>query len=72
VVSQARPAAGSGTGAVYFRYFGGRSLTAVGAATGHHYRFVGHGAILAVAEQDRRSLLAVPGLQELPRQQTEP
>jgi hypothetical protein len=48
-----------------FEYLGGTTMTVLGPVSGRHYRFVGHGARLAVDPRDRLSLAAVPGLREV-------
>lgn len=48
-----------------FEYLGGTTMTVLGPLSGRHYRFVGHGARLAVDPRDRLSLAAVPGLREV-------
>jgi len=40
-------------------------MTVLGPVSGRRYRFVGHGARLAVDPRDRLSLAAVPGLREV-------
>jgi hypothetical protein len=48
-----------------FEYLGGATMTVLGPVSGRRYRFVGHGARLAVDPRDRLSLAAVPGLREV-------
>jgi len=48
-----------------FEYLGGAAMTVLGPVSGRRYRFVGHGARLAVDPRDRLSLAAVPGLREV-------
>ncbi|HEY1261102.1 MAG TPA: hypothetical protein VGF34_17775 [Stellaceae bacterium] len=50
---------------VVFEYRGGGVLTVIGQATGRQYRFVGHGARVAIDLRDRTSLTAVPALREV-------
>ena len=52
--------------AYYFQYVGKTALTALGAVTGHRYRFAGPGALLPVDERDAPSFAAVPNLRRAP------
>jgi hypothetical protein len=47
---------------VYFEYFGPTALTAVGRATGKHYRFDRPGARIPVDPSDEASVAQVPNL----------
>jgi hypothetical protein len=45
-----------------FIYVGNTNLTAIGVATGRHYRFPGTGAIVAVDMRDAPSMAGVPNV----------
>ena len=47
---------------VYFEYFGPTALTAIGRATGKHYRFERPGARVPVDPSDEASVAQVPHL----------
>jgi hypothetical protein len=55
-----RPLAGDQIAA--FEYIGKTALTAIGPASGRHYRFSHPGAIVAVDARDSASLETVPNL----------
>ena len=57
---------GSQTRVVEFEYQGGHILSVRGQGTGNQYRFIGHGARVAIDARDRASLAMVPGLRERP------
>lgn len=48
-----------------FQYVGKTALTAVGSATGQHYRFSHPMAIVEVDPRDRASLATVPNLRQI-------
>jgi hypothetical protein len=50
---------------VFFEYIGPTALTAVGRASGKHYRFDRPGARVAVAPMDEASLRGVPSLRQV-------
>jgi hypothetical protein len=50
---------------VFFEYVGPTALTAIGRATGKHYRFERPGARVAVEPTDRASVAQVPHLREV-------
>jgi hypothetical protein len=57
---------GAPASAVTLEYQANRVLTVTGPVTGATYRFVGQGARSSVDVRDRASLLAVPGLRQVP------
>jgi hypothetical protein len=48
-----------------FEYVGKTALTAIGPASGRHYRFSYPGAIVEVDPRDRASLASVPNLRQI-------
>jgi hypothetical protein len=50
---------------VFFEYIGPTALTAIGRASGKHYRFDRPGARVAVEPMDEASLRGVPNLRQV-------
>jgi hypothetical protein len=50
---------------VFFEYIGPTALTAIGRASGKHYRFDRPGARMAVEPMDEASLRGVPSLRQV-------
>lgn len=48
-----------------FVYVGNTALTAIGVATGRHYRFAATGSVVAVDLRDAPSMTGVPNLRRL-------
>jgi hypothetical protein len=53
----------------YFEYTGKTGLTAIGSATGKHYRFASTGAQVAVDSRDAPSMAGVPNLRRVKREE---
>ena len=53
----------------YFQYTGKTALTAIGSATGQRYRFASSGAQVAVDSRDAPSMMGVPHLRRLEREE---
>lgn len=50
---------------VYFKYMGRTGMTVIGPVTGKRYRFEGPGSVAEVDLRDRRSVAALPNLQQV-------